>query len=272
MAKLTDNEILVLKYLTEDQDHEKAPEGLTTAQYSAVAKSLKDKGMVYAAFIDGGEVCGLKIKAVGKAALDDLEQEKNKKKAEEDMKELEKPEYLILGILFKNNGEISFSLKDIKQLYSYDYHLCSYTDDELKKAFMDMSRKKWITINYVADGCFINLQDPGKIALRKKEERANVQHEEEEPPTSGLTIAPKKKTHVVKILRAMAEMGYFQEDGHKASVKSVMEAFSKALKDKEINDYHQLLNRAKESKEKSFLTPFRALYEKAKEIYENRKD
>lgn len=68
---LNKNEYLTLNHLSEDKELNKAPAGLTDAQYSVALKSLKAKGMVLAEFEEGGGVVDARIRLSGQAALDD---------------------------------------------------------------------------------------------------------------------------------------------------------------------------------------------------------
>lgn len=73
--KLTRNEIITLKHLSDGKQHNDTPQGLTDAQFYAAAKSLYARDMVYAAFVTGGTVECAMIKTAGVGALDDLIQE-----------------------------------------------------------------------------------------------------------------------------------------------------------------------------------------------------
>ena len=75
---LSKNEIITLEHLSDGQDHDDAPKGLTDAQFYTALKSLQAKQMVRAAFITGGEVCSSHILNPGQAALDDMESTKKR--------------------------------------------------------------------------------------------------------------------------------------------------------------------------------------------------
>lgn len=156
MSNLTRNEILTLKLLADGEQHDEAPEGLTDAQFYVALKSLKEKGMVYAAFITGGEVCSSQIKTEGRAALDDFIQT--------EMTELE---FTILNVLRFNGREIDSNKIGNKQIYDFD-ELTLYTKGEITKASQDMRDKGWISI--LDDGGIAywhKLEDKGIIALRE---------------------------------------------------------------------------------------------------------
>ena len=72
------NEFRVLRTLSDGEQHDKAPKGLTEAQFCVAVKSLKMKNLVYAAFEEGGKVVSSQIKMEGRAVLDDLKGQEKK--------------------------------------------------------------------------------------------------------------------------------------------------------------------------------------------------
>lgn len=78
MNNLTKNELIALQHLSDGKQHDDTPKDITAAQYFTALKSLKARGFVYAAFIEGGEAECAQITMAGKAALDDYEQENQK--------------------------------------------------------------------------------------------------------------------------------------------------------------------------------------------------
>lgn len=66
------NEFRVLRTLSDGKQHDKAPKGLTDAQFCIAVKLLKQKSLVYAAFEEGGKVVSSQIMMDGRAVLDDL--------------------------------------------------------------------------------------------------------------------------------------------------------------------------------------------------------
>lgn len=69
---LTKNEIIALRHLSDEMQHDDYPEGISKAQYTVAIQSLKEKGLVYAAFIEGGELYAAQITIQGIAELDNL--------------------------------------------------------------------------------------------------------------------------------------------------------------------------------------------------------
>lgn len=66
------NELKILYLLADGEQHDEAPKGMTDAQFSVALKSLKARGLVYAAFEEGGGVVASQITLNGCAVLDDL--------------------------------------------------------------------------------------------------------------------------------------------------------------------------------------------------------
>lgn len=72
MTDLNYNEIATLRHHADGNQKVGIPEGLTPSQYYTAARSLRDKGLVYAGFIEGGELEAIKIKHEGQAVVDDM--------------------------------------------------------------------------------------------------------------------------------------------------------------------------------------------------------
>ena len=107
------NEFRVLRTLSDGEQHDKAPKGLTDAQFCIAVQLLKRKDLVYATFEEGGKVVSSQINMAGRAVLDDL------KKLEKKIlnhalyaRNIRECDYKILLDL-KNNGSNAFS-KEIK--------------------------------------------------------------------------------------------------------------------------------------------------------------
>lgn len=68
------NEFRVLRTLSDGEQHDKAPKGLTDAQFCIAVQLLKQKKLIYAAFEEGGKVVSSQIKMAGRAVLDNLKE------------------------------------------------------------------------------------------------------------------------------------------------------------------------------------------------------
>ena len=147
---ITINEFRVLRTLADGEQHDKAPKGLTDAQFCIAVQLLEQKKLIYAAFEEGGKVISSKINMAGCAVLDDLKElEKVILNHALYARNIRKCDYEILLDL-KNNGSNAFSkeikddssfLKRISLLrrdkmvtYSYDYYSLADKGYELIKA------------------------------------------------------------------------------------------------------------------------------------------
>ena len=68
------NEFRVLRTLSDGEQHDKAPKGLTDAQFCIAVQLLKRKDLVYATFEEGGKVVSSQINMAGRAVLADLKE------------------------------------------------------------------------------------------------------------------------------------------------------------------------------------------------------
>ena len=74
--QLTPKEYLTLQHLANGKDQGKSPDSLTDAQYYSALKSLKDKDMVYAAFVEGGKVYAAQIKTRSEEHTSELQSQR----------------------------------------------------------------------------------------------------------------------------------------------------------------------------------------------------
>lgn len=115
---ITINEFRVLRTLADGEQHDKAPKGLTDAQFCIAVQLLEQKKLIYAAFEEGGKVISSKINMAGCAVLDDLKElEKVILNHALYARNIRKCDYEILLDL-KNNGSNAFS-KEIKDDSSF---------------------------------------------------------------------------------------------------------------------------------------------------------
>ncbi len=78
MANLNYNEIATLRHHADGNQNISIPEGLTSSQYYTAARSLRDKGLVLAGFIEGGELEAIKLKHEGQAVVDDMRRDEKR--------------------------------------------------------------------------------------------------------------------------------------------------------------------------------------------------
>lgn len=150
------NEFRVLRTLSDGEQHDKAPKGLTDAQFCIAVQLLKQKNLIYAAFEEGGKVVSSQIKMAGSAVLDDLkEQEKvilNHVLCEKNIRGCD---YKILLDL-KNNGSKDFS-KEIRD------------DSTFFERLSSLRRNKWIAVKFN----YYSLSDKGFELLEAIEYEVN---------------------------------------------------------------------------------------------------
>lgn len=104
MKNFTNNEIVALLHLADGEQHNDAPASITNPQYYTALKSLNDCGMVYAAFIEGGEAEAAMLTMAGQAAVDDikLEQKRTLRKILKE-KDLTLDQYDLLSLAAKGS-------------------------------------------------------------------------------------------------------------------------------------------------------------------------
>lgn len=150
------NEFRVLRTLSDGEQHDKAPKGLTDAQFCIAVQLLKQKNLIYAAFEEGGKVVSSQIKMAGSAVLDDLkEQEKVILNHVLCARNIRGCDYKILLDL-KNNGSKDFS-KEIRD------------DSTFFERLSSLRRNKWIAVKFN----YYSLSDKGFELLEAIEYEVN---------------------------------------------------------------------------------------------------
>ena len=242
---ITINEFRVLRTLADGEQHDKAPKGLTDAQFCIAVQLLKQKNLIYAAFEEGGKVVSSQIKMAGSAVLDDLkEQEKvilNHVLCEKNIRGCD---YKILLDL-KNNGSKDFS-KEIRD------------DSTFFERLSSLRRNKWIAVKFN----YYSLSDKGfelleaieyevNEALSKKNIQVPVFIEpdadiQDSFADSANQVEQKSKTQLdntfdirikeghlsdfIKVIKAMCDANYFEKkDGGKVNQVDIMDLMSEAL-------------------------------------------
>ncbi|MBO4663352.1 MAG: hypothetical protein J5663_02945, partial [Bacteroidaceae bacterium] len=109
--ELNSNELKALIHLADGKQHNDYPDTLSFAQYCVALKSLYSKGLVYAAFIEGGEAECAQIKIEGQAALDDLRDRQGGISIDEEEDDEDEDVYKVLEWL--SDGKEHFDYLDI---------------------------------------------------------------------------------------------------------------------------------------------------------------
>lgn len=261
-------QVVVLKHLADGEQHEKAPANLSDAQFYAVLKSLKAKGMVSASFLARGEVVSSQITKKGSAALE-IFKRKEKKIIRNALKEFD----LTHEQLRVLNIARTESLRETPDIhYSINFlHKKGY----LKQVPYGCNRH-WIITEEgkdVLDEIDERLYDSPLHVESCNEHDYPVESVEQTETTIGkhdIHIADKHLAHVTEGVYAMCKSGYFEENGKVASIKSVMETIGKALHSEQLSSkYSSHLNRAAKNQKKTFLQPFYKMLDVAEEYFES---
>ena len=279
------NEFRVLRTLSDGEQHDKAPKGLTDAQFCIAVQLLKQKNLIYAAFEEGGKVVSSQIKMAGSAVLDDLkEQEKvilNHVLCEKNIRGCD---YKILLDL-KNNGSKDFS-KEIRD------------DSTFFERLSSLRRNKWIAVKFnyysLSDKGFElleaieyevnealskkNIQLPGFIepdadiqdSLADSANQVEQKSKTQLDNTFDIRIKEGHLSDFIKVIKAMCDANYFEKkDGGKVNQGDVMDLMSEAFHSDQLNgkNYSSLLNKCVKATENTYLNTFVELEDKAKTFY-----
>lgn len=282
---ITINEFRVLRTLADGEQHDKAPKGLTDAQFCIAVQLLKQKDLVYAAFEEGGKVVSSKINMAGCAVLDDL------KELEEVIlnhalyaRNIRKCDYEILLDL-KNNGYNTFSreIKDdssfYKRLsllhrdkmvtYSYDYYSLADKGYELIKAIEYEVNEALSKKNIQVPG-FIEPDADIENSLADSANQVEQKSKTQLDKTSDIRIKEGRLSDFMKVIKAMHAANYFEKnDGGKVYLNDIMNLMSEALHTDRLKDskYSSLLNKSVQAKENTYMKSFEELEEEARKYY-----
>lgn len=279
------NEFRVLRTLSDGEQHDKAPKGLTDAQFCIAVQLLKQKNLIYAAFEEGGKVVSSQIKMAGSAVLDDLkEQEKvilNHVLCEKNIRGCD---YKILLDL-KNNGSKDFS-KEIRD------------DSTFFERLSSLRRNKWIAVKFnyysLSDKGFElleaieyevnealskkNIQLPGFIepdadiqdSLADSANQVEQKSKTQSDKTSDICIKGGRLSGFMKVIKAMCDANYFEKkDGGKVNQVDIMDLMSEALHTDQLKGgkYSTLLSKSTKAQKSTYLNTFVELEDKAKTFY-----
>lgn len=279
------DEFRVLRTLSDGEQHDKAPKGLTDAQFCIAVQLLKQKNLIYAAFEEGGKVISSKINMAGCAVLDALtELEKAILNHALYARNIRKCDYEILLDL-KNNGSNAFS-KEIKDdssffkrisllcrdkmvTYSYDYYSLADKGYELIKAIeyeVDeaLSKKNIQVPGFIEPDA--DIQDSFADSANQVEQKSKTQSDK----TSDICIKGGRLSGFMKVIKAMCDANYFEKkDGGKVNQGDVMDLMSEAFHSDQLNgkNYSSLLNKCVKATENTYFNTFVELEDKAETFY-----
>ena len=279
------NEFRVLRTLSDGEQHDKAPKGLTDAQFCIAVQLLKQKNLIYAAFEEGGKVVSSQIKMAGRAVLDDLkDQEKSILNHVLCTRNIRGCDYNILLDL-KNNGSNAYE-KEIKD------------DSAFFERLSSLRRNKWIAVKFnyysLADKGFElleaiehevnealskkNIQVPGFIepdadienSLADSANQVEQKSKTQSDKTSDICIKEKRLSDFIKVIKAMCDANYFvKKDGGKVNQVDVMDLMSEAFHSDQLkgSKYSSLLSKSTKAQKNTYLKTFEELEDKAKTFY-----
>ena len=279
------DEFRVLRTLSDGEQHDKAPKGLTDAQFCIAVQLLKQKNLIYAAFEEGGKVVSSQIKMAGSAVLDDLkEQEKvilNHVLCEKNIRGCD---YKILLDL-KNNGSKDFS-KEIRD------------DSTFFERLSSLRRNKWIAVKFnyysLSDKGFElleaieyevnealskkNIQLPGFIepdadiqdSLADSANQVEQKSKTQLDNTFDIRIKEGHLSDFIKVIKAMCDANYFEKkDGGKVNQVDIMDLMSEALHTDQLKGgkYSTLLSKSTKAQKSTYLNTFVELEGNAETFY-----
>lgn len=282
MSSLTKNEIITLKHLADGQQHNDAPSSLSEAQYYMALKSLKSKGMVFAAFCEGEEVEDAQIKKSGQAVLDDLKSAEKRILrhivAEED---LTQDQYELLQYAKKTgkcDNIFGIPWDDYKeQIWNelYQNKLIQSEYEHNQKKILVLTRLGQQTVERIEDELYTLLSDDRREEEQMQIEQKKLAAEEEsnQIKDSGFRISEDRITDVIKTVWSMHDLGMFvDQNGNKPTVKSVMDAFGVFLQAKQFEQYSSYMNKALKTTKNTYLDVFYKMEESAEKHYNEKKE
>lgn len=279
------NEFRVLRTLSDGEQPDKAPKGLTDAQFCIAVQLLKQKNLIYAAFEKGGKVISSKINMAGCAVLDALtELEKAILNHALYARNIRKCDYEILLDL-KNNGSNAFS-KEIKDdssffkrisllrrdkmvTYSYDYYSLADKGYELIKAIEYEVNEALSKKNIQVPG-FIEPDADIENSLADSANQVEQKSKTQSDKTSDICIKEGRSTAFIKVIKAMFDANYFEKkDGDKVYLKDIMNLMSETLHTDRLKDckYSSLLNKSVQATDNTYMKSFEELEKEARKYY-----
>lgn len=280
------NEFRVLRTLSDGEQHDKAPKGLTDAQFCIAVQLLKQKNLIYAAFEEGGKVISSQINKAGRAVLDDLtELEKSILNNALYARNIRNCDYEILLDL-KNNGCNTFSreIKDDSSFYKrisllhrdkmvnysyYNHYSLADKGNELIKAIEfevneALSKKNIQVPDFIEPD--VDLQDSLADSANQVELNSKTQSDK----TSDICIKEGHLSDFMKVIKAMCDANYFEKkDGGKVNQVDIMDLMSEAFHSDPLkgSKYSSLLSKSTKAQKNTYLKTFEELEDKAETFY-----
>ena len=241
--QLTTKEYLALQYLANGKDHDKTPDSLTDAQYYSALMSLKDKDMVCAAFVEGGEVYAAQIKTKGQAILDDLADEAN---------------YIIRGLIKKENlTDEQFILLKVARDNNGAKNIFGVSNDVYKKqiwaplierGYLKLDRTiNSIVITPLGNRFLTQIDKDLAYEITAQDKKYNVSSNNTDIVTGQdndtkslpcIHINAEYRKQIIKDIITANNKGYFKDkDGNSLESEQIILAFSQFFDDEEMKEY-----------------------------------
>ena len=280
------NEFRVLRTLSDGEQHDKAPKGLTDAQFCIAVQLLKQKKLIYAAFEEGGKIVSSQIKMAGRAVLDDLKDlEKSILNHVLCARNIRECDYKILLDL-KNNGSNTFS-KEIKDDSSFYKRLSLLCRDKMVNysyynhySLADKGNELIKAIEYEVNEALSkkNIQVPGFIepdadiqdSFADSVNQVELKSKTQSDKTSDICIKEGHLSDFMKVIKAMCDANYFEKkDGGKVNQVDVMDLMSEAFHSDQLkgSKYSSLLNKSTKAQKNTYLKTFEELEDNAETFY-----
>ena len=280
------DEFRVLRTLSDGEQHDKAPKGLTDAQFCIAVQLLKQKKLIYAAFEEGGKIVSSQIKMAGRAVLDDLKDlEKSILNHVLCARNIRECDYKILLDL-KNNGSNTFS-KEIKDDSSFYKRLSLLCRDKMVNysyynhySLADKGNELIKAIEYEVNEALSkkNIQVPGFIepdadiqdSFADSVNQVELKSKTQSDKTSDICIKEGHLSDFMKVIKAMCDANYFEKkDGGKVNQVDVMDLMSEAFHSDQLkgSKYSSLLNKSTKAQKNTYLKTFEELEDNAETFY-----
>lgn len=283
MEKVSRNEIVTLRHLSEGNNSQELPKGLTVAQYLTALERLHNIGMVKAAF-SNGYIYSAVILMSGQAVLDDIKDKEN---------------LILSNLLLKRNLTLGqYELLELTDKEGVSHSNGQYAQSHFGMNPTDFKKEVWgplMVSNYLRhddDKKGMVLSNEGAWMLQGIKNDLNSQLANDyidipvkQSPTdntkseisstiedSGLRIQEKRISDVIKIIKSMHDVGLFvDQNGNKPTLKSVMDEFGNFLKADQFLQYSTYLNKALQAKENTFMEIFYQMEKSAEKYYKETK-
>lgn len=280
---LLKNEIITLNHLADGKQADEIPEGLSEAQYFTAARSLQEKDMVYAAFVEGGKLEALKLTMKGQAEIDDKKEEAKRIYRHLAQKAGLTTDQLALMQHAKKMGQCD-NIFNIPWAEYRDYIFKDLYNKHYLKTDYDKNRKQRLVLTRLGQQVVDDIEDDFYTELSNHSKKYNIQQEytkieddntgpSQKIKYSGFGIDENRITDVIKVVWSMHSIGMFvKPDGKKATIQSVMDAFAEFLQSKQFKQYSSYTNKGQKATKNTYLSVFEEMKDAAEKYYDKKEE